>query len=113
MCLKVYPNGWANGEGTHVSIFICMMQSPFDSGLKWPFRGNVTFQITNQIGNGDHFQMTLPLNDETFGRSIDRLTDREISAGLGCTQVLSHSSLAPKYLFGDCIRIRISRVKSV
>ena len=112
MCVKVYPNGWGEGEGTHVSIFICMMQGPFDAGLKWPFRGDVTFQIANQTESGDHFRMMIPLNHQTFGRSINRVLDRKRSAGLGCPQVLSHSSLAPKYLQGDAIRIQISRVKS-
>ena len=33
MCVYVYPNGSANGEGTHVSIFTHMMQGPFDDYL--------------------------------------------------------------------------------
>ena len=34
MCVYVCPNGYGNGKGTHVSIYTCMMQGPFDDYLK-------------------------------------------------------------------------------
>ena len=38
LCLQVFPNGYRRGKGTHVSLFMYVMQGPFDSLLKWPFR---------------------------------------------------------------------------
>ena len=40
LCLQVFPNGYRRGKGTHVSLFMYVMQGPFDSLLKWPFRGS-------------------------------------------------------------------------
>ena len=56
MCVRVNPKGNLDGKGTHVSIYNHMMQGPFDDSLKWPFRGEITIQIMNQIMNqtGDH-----------------------------------------------------------
>lgn len=34
MCLQVWPNGCCGGLGTHVSIFTCLMRSPYDDDLK-------------------------------------------------------------------------------
>ena len=48
MCLQVFPNGFNNGNGTHVSIFTCLMKGLHDDHQKWPFRGEVTIQIVNQ-----------------------------------------------------------------
>ena len=46
MCVAVHPNGSGErGRGTHVSLYVFMMQGPFDDDLKWPFRGEITLQI--------------------------------------------------------------------
>ena len=36
-------------QGTHVSVFTCLMRGEFDSHLKWPFRGDITIQLLNQL----------------------------------------------------------------
>ena len=51
MCLKVHPGGIHKGKGSHVS---CLMKSPFDEYLKWPFRGEITIQIVNQSRDHEH-----------------------------------------------------------
>ena len=58
MCVEVYPNGDVKGKGSHVSIFTCLMEGPFDEYLKWPFRGEITIQIVNQAGDRDHKEKT-------------------------------------------------------
>ena len=94
MCLEVYPNGDHNGLGTHVSIYTCMMRGPFDSGLKWPFRGDVTIQIVDQAGE-EHHETVFPYKDITPDSHMhaNRVTDREWSVGLGFDQFLPHTSL--------------------
>ena len=41
MCLRVDPNGYGDGKGTHVLIFTILMKRSYDDHLKWPFRGEV------------------------------------------------------------------------
>ena len=54
MCLGVDTYGIGIGKGTHVSVFTCLMCGNFDSHLKWPFRGNVTIQLVNQLEDKKH-----------------------------------------------------------
>ena len=117
MCLLVYPNGWGDGLGTHVSVFTCLMRGPFDTDLKWPFRGDVTFQIVNQAGDDNHQEGVILYTDETPDSSAGRVTDEERSHGQGFFRFLPHSSLDydaarnRQYLQGDSLQIRISKVE--
>ena len=64
-CVNVYPQGNEDGKGTHVSVYGCLMKGQFDDHLKWPFRGEITIQIVNQVGDHDHVEKTFPYNDDT------------------------------------------------
>ena len=48
MRVKLYPAGDGEGKGTHISIFIQIMEGPFDGLITWPFRHKVTFMIVDQ-----------------------------------------------------------------
>ena len=117
MCLEVHPNGYGVGLGTHVTIFTCIMRGPFDAGLKWPFRGDVTIQIVNQAGKDNHQERVIPYTDQTPDDTAGRVTDKERFAAWGFPQFLPHSSLGynaagdTQYLRGDSLRIRICKVK--
>lgn len=117
MCLRVDPNGHGDGKGTHVSIFICIMRGAYDVSLKWPFQGTVIVQILNQAGDDDCYQRSIRFPDRAPDSNAGRVTDRERSSGQGFHQFISHNSLdhdasrGTQYLRGDCLRIRILRVK--
>ena len=94
MCVRVYPNGYGDYAGTHVSAFIVMMRGPFDDYLKWPFRGEITIQLVNQIGDHDHFEYTIAYDDGTPDDNAGRVTGSEIGkSAWGNRQVLSHAGL--------------------
>ena len=65
MCLRVDPNGQGNATGTHVSIFVCMMQGPFDTQLKWPFRGAIAVEILNQFCDDKHHFHVISFDTDT------------------------------------------------
>ena len=115
MCLQVHPNGERDGASTHVSIFNCIMQGPFDAHLKWPFRGNITNQILNQMENGNHVERTVNYTD-TDDITCRRVTDRERSLGRGHSKFLPHNSLGldtarnTQYLQHDMLYIRVLKV---
>ncbi len=46
MCLAVDANGWGT-EGTHVSVYVCLMKGDNDDSLSWPFTGTVTVELLN------------------------------------------------------------------
>ena len=114
MCLEVYPNGHGKGASTHVSIYLCIMSGPFDNWLKWPFKGEVSIQLLNQLEDSKHKRITIPY---TGNEKADRVTGREISSiGWGFSEVLPHSSLAlnttrsTEFLLRDMLRIEVLTV---
>ena len=120
MCVRVYPNRRPRGagEGTHVSIFTCIMPGPFDDYLKWPFRGEITIQVVNQAGDHDHVEKTIPYTDKTPDKSAGRVTDEERSGRWGKLKFLSHDDYHQcndedeiQYLKDNHLHIRVMGVK--
>ena len=111
MCLCVTPKGWGKGKGTHLGVDIRMMRGEFDDQLKWPFRGNIIYQLMNQEKNKDHVVNTVDYNEGTGDHVAGRVTGRERSSvGRGQSEVLPLSELEPKYLENNCIKLCIARV---
>ena len=117
MCVRVDPNGNGKGEGTHVSVFTHMMQGPFDDYLKWPFRGEITIQIVNQVGDHDHVEKTIPYTDETHDIYAGRVTDKgRADDGWGFHKFLAHNKLQynaerqTQYLKDNTLHIRVMKV---
>ena len=50
-----------SGEGTHVSVYVHLMQGRYDDRLVWPFRGDVTFSLVNQGMDKGHVEKTVTL----------------------------------------------------
>ena len=117
MCINVCPNGFGDGEGTHVSVFTCLMRGPYDSQLKWPFRGKVTIQIVNQVGDHHHVNRKITYGDETSDDCAGRVTDKQRSVGLGEPELLAHTYLGYKYvgntlyLMHNIIIVRVVQVE--
>ena len=117
MCVRVYPNGYGDGKGTHVSIFVFMMRGPFDDNLKWPFRGEITIQIVNQAGDHDHVKQIIHYNDETLDDYTSRVIGSERATNAwGFHQVLAHSRLGynaarkTQYLKNNHLIVRVVEV---
>ena len=117
MCLKVCANGRNTGRGTHVSVFVCLMRGEFDNYLKWPFRGDVTIQLLNQIEDKGHYERTAYYTNDTPDCYAARVTVRERAASWGKFKFISHLALNYvcdkncHYLKYDCLRFRITKVK--
>lgn len=109
LCLKVYANGWADGENSHVGVALYMMRGEYDDCLKWPFRGNVTIQLLNQ--NNRHHSMILSIIDAAGNDVMNRVTSGERSPdGYGFDQFIHHRDL-PSYLNNGHISICIQNVE--
>ena len=50
MGIRIYPNGVDSGRGTHVAIFIHLMESTFDDLLDWPYDGTITVSVLDRSG---------------------------------------------------------------
>ncbi len=54
MALKVSANGYGDGEGTHVSVYVAVVKGKCDLHLSWPLLGSVTVTLLNQLDDKSH-----------------------------------------------------------
>ena len=113
MCIRVDANGNGNGAGTHVSVFVYLMKGRNDDNLPWPFTGEVTIALLNQLANENHYTHTFsfPQQDNEASR---RVVDGEMApTGYGIRTFISHDRLDHnadqncQYLKDDCLYFRI------
>ncbi len=111
MCLVVYANGWKEGAGTHVSVYICLMKGDHDDTLTWPFPGTITIELLNQLNDKNHRKMEIrfPANHESSQRVV------VMERGFGSPEFISHVALDhnlwinnTQYLEDDTLVFRVS-----
>ena len=121
MCLGVDANGSGTGRGTHVSVYVRMMHGEYDDFLWWPFHGDMTIQLLNQIGSEAHHTVVVHFNQQTEHKFSGRVTRGERSEhGWGSPTFIAHKELQSKsvrvgytfvnreYLKNDCLKFRIA-----
>ena len=110
MCVHIYPNGFGNERGTHVSLFTHIMKGEFDDQLSWPFEGKITVELLNQNAENDHHMHEFSYDKDC--KHGHRVTIGEKNYGLGL-DVISHSELNQdsdskvQYLKDDCLKFRL------
>ena len=110
MCLRVDANGNASGQGTHLSVFVYLLQGEFDDQLEWPFRGNITVKLVNQEEDRDHVVETL-YSINARERCERVMSEDRIENGWGIGRFLPHAELQPKYLKDDCIKLHVKKIE--
>lgn len=105
MCLAVDANGYDDGYGTHVSVFLLLMKGDFDNKLSWPLKGEFTIQLLNQrqaMNATKYYKSatrTLHYNGSLPSDADLRVTEEERSdSGWGFHRFISHNKLWPNYL---------------
>ena len=99
MALRVDANGEGAGKGTHVSVFAVILEGEHDAGLKWPFVGEVTVTLLNQLQDMNHHSMVIPFN---------ATNNRNVGDTLGIPTYTPHSTLSLQYLKDDALYFRVS-----
>ena len=114
MCIRVDANGNGGGEGTHVSVFACLMKGDNDDSLTWPFTGSVTFELLNQLEDKNHHTRNtgpFPADNE---QASGRVVKGERGIGGGTTKFIPHTTLDYnsdkncQYLKDDTLIFRVS-----
>ena len=110
------PRALVDGRETHVSVDTCLMCGEFDSHLKWPFQGDITIQLLNQLEDKQHHTKTIPYTDTTPDSSAGRVTVGERGRAWGFPQFTPHSELGLnrsrncQYLKDGCLIIKITKI---
>ena len=105
MALKVYANGWVAGKGTHVSVYAPILAGEYDAELKWPFIGEITFTLLNQLEDKNH---------KIYCMHFDAARNARAGSDWGKPTFIPHSALAhdpvknTQYLKDDKLYFRIT-----
>ena len=102
MRLLVYANGRGAGEGTHVSVYVQIIQGQFDDILTWPYKGSIAYEIINWKDDKAHIIDYIVI-DFTYTNVIDcgkRPEGENSNVGFGSPQIIRHSNLyGPQYQY--------------
>ena len=114
VCLCVYANGAGDGEGSHVSLFLCLMKGENDDALTWPIRYKCTFTLLNQLRDESHCSLALAhAGDGAVVTNSRVLGEKEFGIGQGYTKFIPHEQLGLRedilcqYLKDDCLYFRV------
>ena len=84
MAILVFANGNGDGEGTHVSVFAIIVEGRHDAQLKWPFIGDITFTLLNQLEDKNHRQVTA---------TVTAVNNKQVGNNWGEPLFIRHSAL--------------------
>jgi len=116
MCIRVYANGYGIGEGTHVSVFIFLMRGKNDDNLSWPFRGEVTVTLLNQLKDKNHYTDTATYAEGSITGANRVVHSNMGQKGYGWSRFISHDRLGydvwhnRQYLKDDCLYFQITAI---
>ena len=120
MYINVYANGYGDGAGTHVSVYLFLMRGIFDDDLKWPFQGDITVELVNQLNPTSILVREIRFSHISDPAVVGRVTSGDRAAiGWGWERFIAHSELynnadkQTQYLKHDSLIFRISKVTNV
>ena len=105
MDIDAYANGTGSGKDTHVSVYVYLLKGDNDDKLSWPFVGEVTITLLNQLEDKNHFSKT-----------VNILAEDKMKAGIydvDYSKFIRHSKLGyntnknTQYLKDDTLYFRV------
>ena len=113
LCLEVDANGYDDSEGTHVSCYINLVPGEYDDTMEWPFQGEVTVELLNQLEDKNHYNIVIDFDDNTPDEYKNRKEEEDYKAW-GDSQFIPHTDLRlnsftnTQYLMNDTLYFRVS-----
>ena len=123
MFLRVRAAGNDDGEGTHVSVYLHLMNGPHDDELKqsghWPLRGTFYVELLNKFNDNNYYNddkynhlKIIRFNNHTDVNATKRVMEGDMATvGLGYPQFVSHDDLNRyyyRYLKDDTLHFRVT-----
>ena len=112
--LVVYANGWGSGRGTHVSVYVRLMNGEYDEQLQWPFNATITVQLLNWSCDSNHIEWFIDHYQSPI-EARTRVIEGETAPGGMGGRFISHSALYTdnsdiKYINEDKLCFRITSI---
>ena len=114
MCLNVKANGDGDHKGTHVACYVHLMSGEYDDTLEWPFHGEITVELLNQLEDKNHLKTKIRFNESIPLLSRQKVVRQKYGVGRGYHGFISqselslNSSLSHQYLKDDTLYFRLS-----
>ena len=116
MRLIVYAAGADDGKGTHVSVYLQLMNGPHDDKLEqsgyWPLRGTFRIELLNQVSDDNHHSSGVQFHHHFCNDCSNRVLQGVLARRLGIPQFISHKALLDHknkgYYKNDSLMFRIS-----
>ena len=113
MQLRIDAYGAGDGKGTHLSLYVCLVQGQYDDQLAWPCRGEMYVQLINWRENAQHVRELVGFSG---GKIVSEVASKSRPKGKGRHQFVVHQVLESQreedamLLRNDCLRIQVERV---
>ena len=91
-----------------------LMSGEYDDILEWPFQGDVTIEVLNQLEDKNHHKHITRFDESKPQECKERVVGKQYGTGWGCPRFISHSrlgynfSLNCQYLEHDALYFRVN-----
>lgn len=107
LCAKAFLGGDGDARGTHLSLYVIIMQGPWDDIMPWPFRHKFIISLLDQrnishkVHINEHFS---PNASSSFQKPTTVM-----NVGAGVTKFVSHADIEANntYLNHDAIYLKV------
>ncbi|XP_068710755.1 uncharacterized protein [Montipora foliosa] len=108
MGIRIYPNGVGSGRGTHVALFIHMMESAFDDLLDWPYAGTVTVSVQDRSGSTARSDISRIIQANPYLSTFQKPDETICRTGYGYERFARiEEFFGPRYVKDDKLLLKI------
>ena len=111
-CVRLHINGVDDGAGSHVSLFVHVLQGEFDHRLSWPFSGAITLSILDQSHDRNDVSKTVVTSPNLLAFQQPTATCHYIGCGFQQFAPIGEVC-APRYIKNDTMLVRIDITRAL
>ena len=114
--MRIYAAGNGDGNGTHLSVYLSLVEGSHNDELTWPLRGRkFEIKLLNQISDSEHHSMIVIYDDDTPDNYNSRVREGNRGIGWGWSRYISTEDLnkiTPRYQFlkDDCLFFQVTKL---
>ena len=107
--ILVLPSGSDKAGGTHMSLFIEVLNGHYDNELQWPLRGAVDITLLNQLSDSSHQRWVVTMMPPHYYAQVGSMA--EIHQFFPHSRLSQDSTNSAQYLLNDTLYFRVSLAK--
>lgn len=109
---RIYPDGIADGKGTHLSVFIAIMKGEYDDLLAWPFTRQIKVSLLTSQSRIMLQQESEAIIDPVALKPLCEPATfskpkNDINPPAGITQFIPFHLLESRFLEEDCLYLKV------